>query len=123
MAGKEHIKKYLLNTLKKGHYLWSYNNTKINVDNVPDDLLIEWVLLHLDLAEINMLFSIYPKKQIKEIWKWKMCALEPRYHNSNVLFAYIYFDIENGTRYVKMQARRAVDVKLGRYHGRNTDKN
>jgi len=114
MVNKDEIKQYLFNALKEGHHLWSYNHANVSVSDLSDEFLIEKVLLRLDLPEIGLLFSIFPKKQIKEVWKWKMCALEPYYHSSNILFARIYFDIKNPYRYLKMQSRRAVQANLDR---------
>lgn len=121
MVSKKDIKQHLFNALKDGHHLWSYNTANISVDDLSDEFLIEHVLLRLDLQELNLLFAVYPKKQIKEIWKWKMCSLEPYYHNSNILFAKIFFDIKNADRYVKIQSQRAVRANLG--YGRNNKKN
>ena len=113
MISKDDIKQHLFNALKDGRFLWSYDNAKMRADDLSDEFLIELVLLHLDLEDLNLLFSIYPKKQIKEVWKWKMCALEPRYHSSNVFFAKIYFDIKNADLYIKKQSQRAIKTNLG----------
>ena len=57
------IKQELLAKLKQEHCFWSYNENSIK--DIPDDMLIEKTLLHLDLEEINQLFLIYPFKKIK----------------------------------------------------------
>ena len=48
------IKQELLAKLKQEHCFWSYNEDSIK--DIPDDMLIEKTLLHLDLDEINLLF-------------------------------------------------------------------
>jgi len=124
MQTKKDIRGYLFGQLKANHALWSYDKSNMTADSLTDELMIETVLMHLDLDDIDMLFLLFPKKQIKEVWKWKVCALEPRYHSSNVLFAFLYFKIKNPQRYVAMQARRAVRKNLtGNYHARGNTKN
>lgn len=55
------VKQELLAKLKQEHCFWSYNENSIK--DIPDDMLIEKTLLHLDLEEINQLFLIYPFKK------------------------------------------------------------
>ena len=59
------IKQELLAKLKQEHCFWSYNEDSIK--DIPDDMLIEKTLLHLDLDDINRLFLIYPFKKIKRV--------------------------------------------------------
>ena len=60
------VKQELLSKLKQEHCFWSYNESSIK--DIPDDILIEKTLLHLDLEEINQLFLIYPFRKIKQVW-------------------------------------------------------
>ena len=46
------IKQELLSKLRQEHCFWSYNEDSIK--DIPDDMLIEKTLLHLDLEEINL---------------------------------------------------------------------
>ena len=62
----EVVKQELLAKLKQEHCFWSYNENSIK--DIPDDMLIEKTLLHLDLDEISQLFLIYPFKKIKQVW-------------------------------------------------------
>lgn len=48
------IKQELLSKLKQEHCFWSYNEDSIK--DIPDNMLIEKTLLHLDLEEISQLF-------------------------------------------------------------------
>ncbi|MDR2729016.1 MAG: hypothetical protein LBB56_07770 [Chitinispirillales bacterium] len=112
MNNKKEIKKYLFNQLKAKHALWSYDYVSMKADSLTDDQLIEKVLLYLDMDDINVLFRLYPKEQIKDVWKQELCALEPRYHSSNVLFAGLFFGIKNPQRYVKTQCKKAIRNNL-----------
>ena len=60
------IKQELLSKLKQEHCFWSYNEDSIK--DIPDNMLIEKTLLHLDLEEISQLFLVYPFKKIKQVW-------------------------------------------------------
>ena len=69
-------------------------------------MLIEKVLLHLDIDDINRLFSIYPKSKIKKMWQTRLCTLEPYFNGLNRLFACMYFDVKNPDRYIKRQLQK-----------------
>ena len=118
---KKEIKEYLFNLLSANHAFWSYNRAEMSADSVTDEQLIEKVLLHLDMDAINLLFQFYPKEQIKRVWKQELCALEPRYHSTNVLFAGIFFNIKNPQRYIKMESRRAIRNNLNRHNHARSD--
>jgi hypothetical protein len=46
MEQKAVVKSYLIEKLKQKHCLWSYDNDSIH--DMPDDMLIELVMLYLD---------------------------------------------------------------------------
>ena len=52
---KQELKHYLIKRLKKENAFWSYNQKSIK--DVPDDILVELVMLHLDLDDIDKLFE------------------------------------------------------------------
>ena len=100
------IKRNLINSLKKLNAFWSYNVPDISETTINDDMLIEKSLVHLDIADLKKLFSIFPYKKIKEVWKNQLCVQEPYYHGLNILLAYLYFDIKNPDRYLKTISNR-----------------
>lgn len=53
------IKRILLEKLKEEHTFWSYDVSKINVDNITDELLIVKTLRHLDIYDIDLLFHYF----------------------------------------------------------------
>lgn len=83
------IKQDLLMKLKQEHCFWSYNESSIK--DIPDDILIEKTLLHLDLDEINQLFQIYPFKKIKQVWLDYFVPQEEYLYTLNRFFAWYYF--------------------------------
>jgi hypothetical protein len=95
---KAHIRKELTGKLQKNNLFWSYHTPEGEIDS--EELLIEKVLLYLDLEEIRKLFSIFPKEDVKRVWMEKMVP-DSRYHSLNVLYAFLYFGINDPERYLE----------------------
>lgn len=96
---REKIITDLVRKLHMEHAFWSLNQDTLS--HIPDDLLIEKVLLHLYIDEIKILFTLFEKKRIKRYWKEKMLPQEPLYHNLNRLYAFLFFGIKNPDRYIR----------------------
>ena len=86
------IKQELLSKLKQEHCFWSYNEDSIK--DIPDNMLIEKTLLHLDLEEISQLFLVYPFKKIKQVWLDYLIPQEE------------YFKAKKPDAYIKSMATR-----------------
>lgn len=104
------VKPYLIEKLKQEHCLWSYDNDSIH--DMPDDVLIELVMLYLDIDEINMLFSIFSYKKMKRAWIENVVAQGERYYNLNYFFAWYYFHAKRPRSYVKAMATRQLNKRL-----------
>ena len=100
----ECIKQELLAKLKQEHCFWSYNEDSIT--EIPDDILIEKTLLHLDLEEINQLFSIYPFEKIKRVWLDCLVPQEDYLYTLNRFLAWYYFKAKKPDAYIKSMATR-----------------
>lgn len=100
----EVIKQELLAKLKQEHCFWSYNEDSIK--DIPDDMLIEKTLLHLDLDDINRLFLIYPFKKIKRVWLDYLIPQEECLYTLNRFFAWYYFKVKKPDAYIKSMATR-----------------
>ena len=98
------VKQELLSKLKQEHCFWSYNESSIK--DVPDNILIEKTLLHLDLEEINLLFQIYPFKKIKQVWLDYLVPQEEYLYALNRFFAWYYFKAKKPDAYIKSMATR-----------------
>ena len=107
---KVSVKPYLIEKLKQEHCLWSYDNGSIH--DMPDDVLIELVMLYLDIDEINMLFSIFSYKKMKRAWIENVVAQGERYYNLNYFFAWYYFHAKRPRSYVKAMATRQLNKRL-----------
>jgi len=109
---KYNVKRLLFRHLKKEHAFWSYDPASVTLARMSDDFLVEKVLYHLDWDDIMKLFEIYPKTQIKEVWKNKLCPLGSYFDKLNILYASVLFDIKNPKRYIKTQSNRFLKNKI-----------
>ena len=98
------VNQELLAKLKQEHCFWSYNENSIK--DIPDDMLIEKTLLHLDLEEINQLFLIYPFKKIKQVWLDYLVPQAEYLYTLNRFFAWYYFKAKKPDAYIKSMATR-----------------
>ena len=97
--------------LKQEHCFWSYNEKSIK--DIPDDMLIEKTLLHLDLEEINQLFLIYPFQENQAGVAGLSCSprkLEYLY-TLNRFFAWYYFKAKKPDAYIKVYVATATLIK------------
>lgn len=100
----------LIERLKQQHALWSYENDSIQ--DIPDDVLVELVMLYLDIEEIDMLFPLLGYKAVKRAWIENVVAQGERYYNLNYFFAWYYFHAKQPRRYVKAMATRQLNKRL-----------
>jgi hypothetical protein len=98
-VNNKQLRKRLEKKLIKRNAFWSYDKSSIVV--IPDDVLIEKVLLHLDIEDVQALFFLFSKKEIKKVWQDVVLPREPLYHNINKLYAFMFFDIEHADRYIR----------------------
>jgi len=68
---------------------------------IPDDILIEKTLIYLDIEDINKLFTLYPPKKIKQVWRNRIVTQGDYYFRLNKLLAWMYFDIKKPDQYIK----------------------
>lgn len=110
MMQKNRIKPYLIERLKQEKAFWSYEDNSIK--DVPDSILVELVMLHLDLDDIDKLFVLYPYKQVKQAWIENVVAQGDRYYVLNKFFAWYYFKMKNPEAYVKSMATRMINKNI-----------
>lgn len=104
MTEHDSIKSILLDQLKQESCFWSYNEDSIR--SISDDMLIEKTLLYLDLPEIDLLFKLYPFKQIKQVWLEYLIPQEEYLYTLNRFFAWYYFKAKRPDTYIKSMATR-----------------
>ena len=104
------IRLFLIEKLKQEHCLWSYESNSIQ--DVPDDILVELVMLYLDIEEIKLLFQLFGYKKVKKAWIENVVAQGERYYNLNYFFAWYYFHAKRPRSYVKAMATRQLNKRL-----------
>ncbi|MBQ9215332.1 MAG: hypothetical protein IJ159_01090 [Prevotella sp.] len=107
---KVEVKRELIKHLKKANAFWSYQVDAIK--DVPDDILVELVILHLDLDDIDKLFEIYPYKFIKKAWIENVVVLGERLYVLNKFLAWYYFGMKKPGSYVKSMETRVLNKRL-----------
>lgn len=90
--------------LKAENCFWSYSED--SVKDIPNDILIEKTLVHLDLPEINTLFQIFPYRQIKKVWLEQMVPQGEYLFTLNRFLAWYYFHIKRPDQYLKAMETR-----------------
>ena len=104
------IRPHLVEKLKQEHCLWSYDSDSIQ--DIPDDVLVELVMLYLDIDDIDLLFRLFDYKTVKRAWIDNVVAQGERYYNLNYFFAWYYFHAKQPRRYVKTMATRRLNKRL-----------
>lgn len=104
MKTKEEIKLYLEQKLHLANAFWSYDKDTCN--NLDDKNLIKYVLIYLDLEDINLLFDIYSKKEIKKVWLNELIPQGDYLISMNLCFALLYFDIKKPLQYLRAMETR-----------------
>lgn len=100
------IKQQLLSKLKDERAFWSYASDSITLENIEDKMLIALTMRYLDIAEIELLYKIYPQSKIKEAWKDIMVPEGDYLYTLNRFFAWYYFKAKHPDSYLKFLQTR-----------------
>ena len=106
----QELKHDLIKRLKIANAFWSYVHKSIK--DVPDDVLVELVMLHLDIDDIDKLFEIYPRQFVKKAWIQNVVPLGDRYYILNKFFAWYYFQMKKPGAYVKSMETRILNKRM-----------
>ena len=103
---KNKLRQSIFRKLKKENAFWSYNPESVTFRNIDDEILIYKTLVHLDIKEINQLFSMYDKVKIQEVWERELCIQGDFYRRLNKFLAYCYFNIDDPKKYIRKIERK-----------------
>lgn len=109
---KELLRKDLFEKLMQAHAFWSYS--EVTMETLPNELLIEKVFVHLDMADIDKLFELFPKKFIHKIWRENMAVQGEYLFDLNVMIALYFFHIRKPEAYLRRQEMLHLN-KITRY--------
>jgi len=96
---------------KDEHCLWSFND--VSASDIPDDVLIEKVLVYLDLPEIDALFQMFPYKKVKSAWLEHLVPQGDYYYTLNRFLSWYYFKAKRPDAYIKAMATRHFNKLAG----------
>ena len=91
-----------------------FENSGVTMETLPDELLIEKVFVHLDMADIDKLFELFPKKFIQKVWRENMAVQGEYLFDLNVMIALYFFHIRKPEAYLRRQETLHLN-KLTRY--------
>jgi hypothetical protein len=110
MQSKNEIKRYLEKRLRDENSFWSFE--KSSRRNLSDWTLIKYVLLRLDLDDIQYLFQLYPKEQVKQVWLEELVPQGDFLLAMNMCFALLYFGARKPHQYVKMMETKMLNKRM-----------
>lgn len=93
------IRARLVDCLIADNVFWSYDG--VIADMIDDETLISKTLQYLDLDEINDLFQLFTKAQIKKVWLDMLIPQGEYLYTLNKFLAWYYFDAKCPGKYVK----------------------
>lgn len=81
----------LIEQLKENSTFWSYD---LSAEHgvISDELLMEQTLLHGDVDQLLLLFSIFSKEQIRTFWERKLVPHE-KYRRINHYLGVFFFQV------------------------------
>jgi len=106
LESRNKLRRSLFRKLKRENAFWSYDPKSVTLRNCDDETLIYKTLVHLDIKEINQLFSLYDKAKIQEVWENELCIQGDYYRRLNKFLAYCYFYIDDPKKYIRKIERR-----------------
>lgn len=96
----------LCEKLVKANAFWSYELK--DGTNIPDADIVEKTLEVLDMDDISVLFEIFPRKFIREVWDDRLACQGEYLGNLNMMIAQYYFGIKKPESYLKRKERNHI---------------
>lgn len=103
----ENARKQLFRKLKKENCFWSYDVSKMR--SISDESLIEYVLLYLDIKDIDQIFLLFGYKKVKRVWLDRVAPQGEMFRPYNILYAWYYFGAKRPEAYVKSLETRHIN--------------
>lgn len=95
---KQSIRNLLCEKLIAKNAFWSYEVK--SDDSIPDEEIIEKCFTILDMDDINLMFEIFPRKRIFQVWREKMAIQGEYMQMLNIMIAMYYFGIKEPEKYL-----------------------
>ena len=109
---KRSIRNHLCGQLVAKNAFWSFDVKSF--DDIPDEELIEKCFTVLDMDDIVLMFEIFPRKRILQVWRERMAIQGEYMQMLNIMIAMYYFGIKEPEKYL---------ARIERQHFNNILKN
>lgn len=107
---KQSIRNHLCKELVSKNAFWSYDVRSF--ESIPDEEIIEKCFTILDMDDIDLMFELYPRKRIQQVWKERM-AIQGEYMKMlNIMIAMYYFGIKEPEKYLAKVERQHINNLL-----------
>ena len=107
---KQSIRIHLCEQLVAKNAFWSYDVKSFEA--IPDEELIEKCFTTLDIDDINLMFELYPRKQIQQVWRNRMAIQGEYMQRLNVMIAMYYFGINEPEKYLAKVEKQHINKLL-----------
>ena len=107
---KQSIRNHLCEQLITKNAFWSYDVKSF--DTIPDEELIEKCFTVLDIPDIDLMFELYPRKYIKQVWRERMAIQGEYMQMLNIMIAMYYFGIKEPEKYLALVEQQHINKIL-----------
>ena len=107
---KQSIRNHLCEQLVSKNALWSYDVKSF--DAIPDEELIEKCFTVLDMDDIELMFELFPRKRIRQVWRERMAIQGEYMQMLNIMIAMYYFGIKEPEKYLARVERQHINNVL-----------
>ena len=107
---KQSIRNHLCEELVAKNAFWSYDVK--SYDAIPDEELIEKCFTVLDMPDIDLMFELYPRKRIQQVWRERMAIQGEYMQMLNIMIAMYYFGIKEPEKYLARVEQRHINKIL-----------
>jgi plasmid maintenance system antidote protein VapI len=107
---KQSIRNHLCKELVSKNAFWSYDVRSF--DSIPDEEIIEKCFTILDMDDIDLMFELYHRKRIQQVWKERMAIQGEYMQMLNIMIAMYYFGIKEPEKYLAKVERQHINNLL-----------
>ena len=107
---KQSIRNHLCKQLVAKNAFWSYDVNSF--DAIPDEEIIEKCFTTLDMEDIGLMFELYSRKYIQEVWQERMAIQGEYMQMLNIMIAMYYFNIKEPEKYLARLEKKHINNLL-----------
>lgn len=107
---KQFIRNHLCEQLVAKNAFWSYDVNSL--ETIPDEEIIEKCFTVLDINDIDLMFELFPRKRIYQVWRERMAIQGEYLQMLNVMIAMYYFGIKEPEKYLARAEKQHINRLL-----------